>query len=147
MTVENQHQPGIFTEYGKDWEQGAECCSAGLQQNQATDSSGSVISKAAESVKDAASYVGEKAEQATHAVGAGMESLGNAMHSEKPDQGMFCTAKEAVAEKLEGAGQYLGEQGLKGMAEDVTNLIRKNPVPALLIGVGVGFLLARMARR
>jgi hypothetical protein len=29
------------------------------------------------------------------------------------------------------------------MAEDVTNLIRRNPIPALLIGIGAGFLLAR----
>ena len=29
------------------------------------------------------------------------------------------------------------------MADDLTDLIRRNPIPALLVGVGVGFLLAR----
>jgi len=32
------------------------------------------------------------------------------------------------------------------MAEDITGLIRRNPIPALFIGVGRGFLLARTLR-
>lgn len=30
------------------------------------------------------------------------------------------------------------------MAEDVTNVIRRYPVASMLVGVGIGFLLARM---
>jgi hypothetical protein len=30
------------------------------------------------------------------------------------------------------------------MAGDLTNLIKRNPIPSLLIGVGLGFLLARI---
>jgi hypothetical protein len=41
----------------------------------------------------------------------------------------------------------LEEHGFKGIGEDVTNMIRRNPVPALLVGVGVGFLIAQMMRR
>jgi hypothetical protein len=33
------------------------------------------------------------------------------------------------------------------MAADVTNLIRRNPGPALLLGLGVGFLLAFATKR
>jgi hypothetical protein len=51
-----------------------------------------------------------------------------------------------VASALDSTGHYLEEQGLSGMAEDLTNLIRRNPIPALLIGVGLGYLLARMTR-
>ena len=29
------------------------------------------------------------------------------------------------------------------IANDVTNLIKRNPIPALFVGIGVGFLLAR----
>jgi hypothetical protein len=29
------------------------------------------------------------------------------------------------------------------MMEDVTGLIRRNPIPALLLGLGVGFLIGR----
>ena len=54
---------------------------------------------------------------------------------------------EAIADKLEGGGRYLETQGLKGIGEDVTDLIRQNPIPALLIGVGVGVLIAQLVRR
>ena len=44
---------------------------------------------------------------------------------------------------LENTGKYLEEEGLSGIASDVTALIKRNPIPALFIGIGVGFLLAR----
>lgn len=104
-------------------------------------------SRAKDKVKEAASFVGHKAEQATEAVGAGMESLGSSIREHTPDSGMLGKAGDAVADKLEGAGQYLETQGLQGLARDATDLIRKNPIPALLVGVGIGFLLARLMRR
>jgi hypothetical protein len=48
-----------------------------------------------------------------------------------------------VAGALESSGRYLEEQGLSGIGEDLTNLIRRNPLPAILLGIGLGFLLAR----
>jgi hypothetical protein len=30
------------------------------------------------------------------------------------------------------------------MAGDLTNMIKNNPIPSILIGVGIGFLLARL---
>jgi hypothetical protein len=107
----------------------------------------SLMPKAVEETNGAASFVEEKAEQATHAVGAGMESLGETIREHKPQAGVLSDAGEAVAKKLVAGGHYLEEHGLKGIGEDVTNMIRRNPVPALLIGVGVGFLIARMMRR
>jgi hypothetical protein len=32
------------------------------------------------------------------------------------------------------------------MMDDLTDVIRRNPVPAVLIGLGLGFLLGRMLR-
>jgi hypothetical protein len=104
-------------------------------------------SNVATKAKEAATYIGSKAEAATQSVGAGMESLGGAIREHEPEQGALHNAGEAVADKLEGGGRYLEQQGLKGIGDDVTNLIRRNPIPALLIGVGVGILLARIARR
>jgi len=95
---------------------------------------------------DVSTSVAEKAEQATEAVGAGMESLGETIRAHTPKQGILNTAGEAIADKLESGGQYLESHGLKGIGDDVTNLIRKHPIPVLLAGVGLGFLLARMMR-
>jgi len=100
-----------------------------------------------EQAKRAAAYVGDKANRATEAVGAGMESLGGVIRQHEPASGMLHNAGEAVADKLEGSGRYLEQHGLQGIGEDVTNLIRRYPMPALLVGVGVGLLLAGMARR
>jgi hypothetical protein len=100
-----------------------------------------------EKATGAAAFVGEKAEQATQAVGAGMESLGGVIREHEPADGVLHNAGEAIAQKLVAAGRYLEDHGLKGVADDVTNLIRRNPIPALLIGIGVGVLLARIVRR
>jgi hypothetical protein len=49
-----------------------------------------------------------------------------------------------VAGALDSAGKYLQEEGVSGMAEDVTDMIRRHPIPALLVGIGIGYLLARV---
>jgi hypothetical protein len=53
-------------------------------------------------------------------------------------------ATEAVAGGLERSGEYLKDQGFTGMAGDLTEMIKRNPIPALMFGIGVGFILARL---
>lgn len=98
-------------------------------------------------VSGAASTVGERAEDAAAAVGRGMESLGGTIRERGPQEGVLGRATETVAGALESGGRYLEEQGLSGMFDDLTNVIRRNPIPAILAGIGVGFLLARAMRR
>ena len=74
---------------------------------------------AAQNVSDAASYVGTRAEAATSSLGGAMESTGH----------------------------YLKEDGLHHIVADVSELIRRNPVPAMLIGIGLGVLLASATAR
>ena len=110
--------------------------------DKAKQAAGSVADKA----KDLASNVGDRAEHATHAVGSGMQSLAGTIRDRAPQGGILGGAASSVAGALDSSGRYLEEQGLGGMGEDLTNMIRRNPIPALLIGVGLGFLLARMTR-
>ena len=56
----------------------------------------------------------------------------------------------AVREVRETASQvsdqvrgYIEERGIRGLADDVTDVIRRYPMPALLCGVLIGILLAR----
>ncbi len=95
---------------------------------------------------EAASNLSEKAEHAGDKMGSGLQSLGHAIREHAPEEGMVGHASSAVADKLEQGGRYLQEQGMKEMAEDVTNLVRRNPIPALVTGVAVGYLLGRAAR-
>lgn len=60
-----------------------------------------------------------------------------------PEKGMMGTASSAVADTLEQGGRYLQEQGLSGLGADMTNMIRRNPIPSVLVGFGLGFLIAR----
>jgi hypothetical protein len=93
--------------------------------------------------EDAASYVGQKTGEASAAVGSGLRSLGGSVRDRGPEGGMAGAASSAMADSLESSGRYLQEEGLKGMTEDVTNLIRRYPIPALLIGVATGYLVGK----
>jgi uncharacterized protein YjbJ (UPF0337 family) len=87
------------------------------------------------------------ANQATSAVGEQLGSLAGMIRDKATGEGTVGRAATAVAETLGEAGAYLQEQKVEHVMENVTDLIRRYPVPSLLIGLGVGYLLARTLRR
>ena len=105
-----------------------------------------MAAQAGHAVSNAATAVGHKAEDAVGSAGRGMESLGEKIREKGPDHGVLGKATESVACALEKGGKYLEEKKISGMAEDLTELVKRNPIPALLIGFGLGFLLARTFR-
>jgi uncharacterized protein YjbJ (UPF0337 family) len=74
---------------------------------------------------------------AVAAVAGGLESA----------EGAIATATTAVAGGLESASSYLQEQEFAAMATDLTALMRRYPVQSLLVGVGIGYVLARLTTR
>jgi hypothetical protein len=116
--------------------------------NYVSESAKSAASNLGNTASEAASYVGHKADDATAAVGSGVKSFAHTVRDYGPGRGnMLGGATESVAEGMESAGRYLEEQGLSGIAEDVTEVVRRNPIPALFIAAGIGFLLARATTR
>jgi len=118
--------------------------------NKAKDAGSSIMQKAGDAAsfvgkkaEDAASFVGKKAEDATSSVGSGMKSLAGTIRENVTDKGPLGAAGSAVASTLESGGRYLQEHGLGGIGGDMANLIKRNPIPALFVGIGLGFLLAR----
>lgn len=99
-------------------------------------------SNVAHRTSDAASYVAQKAEDATVAAGQNVKSFAGTIRDKGPHEGILGRADAAVADSLESCGREM-EQGLSGMASDLTSTIRRHPVPAVLIGIGLGFLIAR----
>jgi hypothetical protein len=93
-----------------------------------------------------ASNAGKKMDEATSALGDRVKSVAGSLRERGPHDGMLGNASGAVADSLDNAGRYLQEEGIVGMAEDVTELIRRNPIPAMLVGVGVGYMLAKLFR-
>jgi hypothetical protein len=106
-----------------------------------------VASSVVQQVEDMASTIGHKAEGAVDSVGGGMKSLAGSIRDKAPENGVLGNAASGVASTLESGGAYLQEHNLHGMAEDATSLIRRYPLQAILVGVGVGFLVARALRR
>ena len=52
-----------------------------------------------------------------------------------------------AADRIDQSAEYLERRKVAQMAQDVTALVRRNPVPSLLIAATVGFLCARAFRR
>ena len=87
------------------------------------------------------------AAQPASAVGERIGSLASAIREKAPHEGAVGTAATTVAEKLDVAGSYLQGKDLNNMLDDLSGMIRRYPVPSLLIGLGIGYLLARSTRR
>ena len=111
--------------------------------NKAKETASSFAQKAG----DAASFVGKKADEASSAVGSGMKSLAGTIRDNAPDKGPLGSASSAAASTLESGGRYLEEHGLSGIAGDITSMIKRNPIPAILVGIGLGYLVARATTR
>jgi len=110
------------------------------------DSARDMASQAGHAVSGAAGSVGKKAEEWTAEAGRGVSSLADTVRHQGPTSGMLGSATSALADGLESTGDYLSDKNLSGMMDDVTSLIKRNPIPALLVGLGVGYLLGKALR-
>ena len=53
------------------------------------------------------------------------------------------TAASTVTDTMKGAGAYLQEKGMGQITGDLTALVRRYPLPSLLVGLGIGYVLGR----
>lgn len=141
-STKGKDQFGSYTEKAKDMASSA-AESAKETASTMTDKAKEMASNVGERASDAASAIGERAESATASVGSGMQSLAGTIRENMPHTGMVGSASSSLASSLESGGRYLQEEGLRGVADDLTNLIKRNPIPALFVGIGIGFLIAR----
>lgn len=77
------------------------------------------VKDAGRNISNATSYVRQKADDMATAVGGAMEQTGH----------------------------YLRDDGINKITSELTSLVRRNPLPALLAGVAVGFLIAQTMQR
>lgn len=94
-----------------------------------------------EHVKERAAEYGHRAEdrfnQTTTSVGSGVQRF-----SQSVERG-----GHATAERIGRVGSYLQERDLRTMSEDLTEVIRHNPMKSIAVGVGIGFVFGRMISR
>ena len=110
------------------------------------DSTRDMASQAGHAVNNVANAVGKKAEEWTATAGHRVESLADTVRDKGPASGVLGKASEGLAEGLESVGGYMADKNLSGMMGDVTNLIKRNPIPALLVGLGIGYILGKSLR-
>jgi len=122
--------------------------------DKARETAGNVADKAkdfashtADRAKDFGKSAVNAADTATAKVGSGVETLADKLRDNAPREGMMHTAASKVADTLEKGGRYLEEEGLSGMANDLTGVIKRHPIPAILVGIGIGYLIAHALRR
>jgi len=108
------------------------------------DAGRSAASSVADAGRSAARNAGQAAESATSRAGEKVESLAGTVREYGPHSGVMGSATETVAHGLERGGQYLQDQGLSGLSNDLTEMVKRNPIPSLLFGIGLGFVLARL---
>jgi len=104
-------------------------------------------SSAAQTARETASNLGQRAEDSLSNVGERMSDLAGTLRDRAPREGMLGNAASSVASGLETGGRYLQEHGFSDMSDDLSSLIRSNPIPSLLIGFGAGFLVGMALRR
>jgi Tfp pilus assembly protein PilF len=76
-----------------------------------------------------------------------MTDVAQTIREKAPISGPVADAANTAATTLERAGTYLQEQDLADMRADLEGIIRRHPIESLLIGLGIGYLLARSTRR
>ena len=111
----------------------------------------STVQDKAQQVADKAQDMGQqavdKADAATTTVGEKMTGVAQAIREKAPTSGPVANVADTAADTLQRAGTYLQQQDLSDMRADLENIIREYPIQSLLVGFGVGYLLARSVRR
>jgi ElaB/YqjD/DUF883 family membrane-anchored ribosome-binding protein len=117
------------------------------------DTAENVKAKAENIATDARDKASEVGTQAADKVDAAMTNAGQQINRlastvrEKAPEGRVGEVAHSAANALEQSGRYLQEADVNVVRSDLENLIRKHPVESLLVGIGLGFVLARGFRR
>jgi vacuolar-type H+-ATPase subunit H len=105
------------------------------------------VEQAKAKAHDMANAASEQAKAATHRVGEQMENLADHVRGSAPQEGQIGQAATVVADGLANAGEYLQEANFDDMVKDLTGVVQRYPMQSLLVGVGLGYLLARSTDR
>jgi ElaB/YqjD/DUF883 family membrane-anchored ribosome-binding protein len=105
-----------------------------------TDKAKEIASTVADRTRDAASAVTEKVQDAASGVAQRTSDLASAVGQRAED------AMGAVSDTWHSGQRYVREKGMSGMVDDVADVIRKHPFPALCVGFALGLLVARVTR-
>jgi hypothetical protein len=137
---------GHLQQAGTEARQAATTGASGMAQK-AQDTARNVASNVSQRAGEMAGRAEDKADDALSSVGQRMSSMAGSLRQSGPREGMLGSAAGAVADRLESGGRYLQEHGVSDITNDVAGVIRRNPLPAVCVAFGVGFLIGMASRR
>jgi ElaB/YqjD/DUF883 family membrane-anchored ribosome-binding protein len=105
-----------------------------------TDKAKEIASTVVDRTRDAAATVADKVQDVASGVAQRTSEVAGAIGHKAED------AVTSVADTWQSSQRYVREKGVGGMVEDLGDVIRKHPFPALCMGFALGLLLARVTR-
>lgn len=110
------------------------------------DDTGGVVATMTAKAQEFGASAATKSNETATVVGGKIGSLATVIRKNAPQEGAMGTAATAVVDGLQSASSYLREKKFEHLAKDVSALVHAYPVQSLLIGIGIGYLLARRPR-
>jgi uncharacterized protein YjbJ (UPF0337 family) len=137
---------GLLQErYGYSREQAEEEVERRLQEY--GDKTGKVVARLSVKAREFGATAAKKANEAAPVIGEKLKSLASVIREKAPHEGKIGTTATKVAGGLESASHYLQEKKFDHLGEDFRGLVRRYPLQSLLVGLGLGFLLARRNKK
>jgi ElaB/YqjD/DUF883 family membrane-anchored ribosome-binding protein len=106
-----------------------------------TDKAREGVANLSDKAREGAANLTDKADDAISNVGQKMTSLAGQLRENAPREGMIGNAASAVADNLQAGGRFLQEHRIEDVGEEATQMIRRHPVPSVLVAFGIGCLL------
>jgi uncharacterized protein YjbJ (UPF0337 family) len=137
---------GLIQErYGYTREQAEQEIERRLQEY--SDKTGGAVGRMSVKAREFGATAAKRANEAAPAIGERIKSLANVIRGKAPREGKIGTTATKVAGGLESASNYLQEKKFDHLGEDFRGLVRRYPLQSLLVGLGLGFLLARRSKK
>lgn len=95
----------------------------------------------------AACDVGKRVDDLAATAGAGIQEWGDRLSQNAPHSGLIGGASQAVARSVKDSGEYIHDAKLSGMVEDLATLVKRNPIPSVLMAVYLGWFIGRRVGR
>ncbi|HEX3315667.1 MAG TPA: hypothetical protein VHR72_12280 [Gemmataceae bacterium] len=97
---------------------------------------------------------GDAAEAATTALGRRLQAIAKDVAGKASvlgvhggsRAGVLGAASTAVAVGLDRSGKFLESEGFQGAVKSVSEQMKRNPIPFLLVGIGLGYLAGRQSK-
>lgn len=102
-------------------------------------------SEMADKAREIPERASARADAAIGTVGEKMHSVAGTLRNNAPKEGRVACAVEKVADTLDSGGDYLSDKGVTDIAHDVTGVVKRYPMQSLWIGLGLGFLVGKLA--